>query len=149
MKGVELMNIAGAIIAGILGTIAMLAFFLASPTRTGIFKLDVAGYVGSMFTANPNLARLIGLAILTFNGAVLGIISAFLWDNNIGSATWPWGLIFGAVLGCLSLLVMLILDRIHPRPSDTEVASQQTIGVILWLGHLVYGLITVLVYNAF
>ena len=143
------MNTAGAIIAGILGTIAMVAFILASPTRMGIFKLDIAGYVGLMFTANPNLARLIGLAILTFDGATLAIISAFLWDNNIGSATWPWGLIFGAVLGCLSLLVMLILDRIHPRPPDTQVGSQQTIGMILWLGHLVYGLITVLVYNAF
>lgn len=143
------MNIAGAIIAGILGTLAMVAFILASPTRTGIFKLDLVGYVGLMFTANPNLARLIGLAILTFNGSILAIISAFLWDNNIGSATWPWGVIFGAVLGCLSLLVMLILGRIHPRPSDTEVVSQQTLGVILWLGHLAYGLITVLVYNAF
>ena len=143
------MNIAGAIIAGILGTIAMVAFILASPTRAGIFKLDLVGYMGLMFTANLNLARLIGLSILTFNGAILAVISAFLWDNNIGSATWPWGLIFGAALGCLSLLVMLILGRIHPRPSDTEVASQQTIGVILFLGHLVYGLITVLVYNAF
>ena len=81
------MNTAGAIIAGILGTIAMVVFILVSPTRMGIFKLDIAGYVGLMFTANPNLARLIGLAILTFDGAILAIISAFLWDNNIGSAT--------------------------------------------------------------
>ncbi len=96
------MNTAGAIIAGILGTIAMVAFVLASPTRTGMFKLDLVGYVGLMITANPNLARLIGLIILTFNGAILAVISAFLWNNNIGSATWSWGLIFGAVLGCLS-----------------------------------------------
>ena len=143
------MNIVGAIIAGILGTITMVAFILASPTRTGMFKLDLVGYVGLMLTANLNLARLVGLAILTFNGAVLAIVSAFLWENNIGHATWVWGLIFGAVLGCLSLLVMLILDRIHPRPGDTEVASLQTISAILWLGHVVYGLITVLVYNAF
>lgn len=143
------MNITGAIIGGILGTLAMLTFFLVSPTRMGMFKLDIVGYVGSMFTASPNLARLIGLTILSFNGAMLAIFSAFLWDNHIGSATWVWGLIFGAVLGCLSLLVMLILDRIHPRPGDTEVASPQTIGVILWFGHLVYGLVTVLVYNAF
>jgi hypothetical protein len=149
MKEVGFMNIVGAIIGGILGTLAMLAFFLVSPTRMGMFKLDVLSYVGLMFTARLNLARLVGLAILTFNGAVLAIISAFLWDNNIGSATWLWGLIFGAVLGCLSLLVMLILGRIHPRPGDNEVASQRTIGVILWFGHLVYGLITVLVYNVF
>ena len=43
----------------------------------------------------------------------------------------------------LSLLVMLILDRVHPRPGDTEVASQQTLAVILWLAHIVYGLVTV------
>ncbi|MFN8373657.1 MAG: hypothetical protein U0694_12395 [Anaerolineae bacterium] len=107
------MNIAGAIIAGIFGTLAMVVFILATPTRLGTFKLDIAGYVGSMFIAHPKFARLIGLAILTFNGAVLALASAFLWSNNIGSATWPWGLIFGAVLGCLSLLVMLILGRIH------------------------------------
>jgi hypothetical protein len=143
------MNTAGAIIAGILGTIAMVAFILASPTRAGMFKIDIVGYVGLLFTARLNLARLIGLAILTFDGSIIAIFGAFLWNNNIGSATWPWGLIFGGVLGGLSLLVMLILGRIHPRQSDTEVASQPTIAVILWLGHLVYGLITVMVYNAF
>jgi hypothetical protein len=143
------MNIAGAIIAGVAGTLIMLGVIFASPTRTGILKLDLVGYVGTLFTANLKLARLIGLAILTFNGAILATISAFLWDNNIGSAIWLWGLIFGAVLGGLSLLVMLILDRIHPRPGDPEVVSQQTIAVILWLGHLVYGLATVLIYNLF
>jgi len=127
----------------------MLALILVIPTRTGMFNLDLAGYVGLLFTSHPKLARLIGLTILSFNGAVIAVISAFLWDNNIGSATWPWGLIFGAVLGGLSLLVMLILARIHPRPGHTEVPSQQTIGVILLLGHLVYGLVTVLVYNGF
>jgi hypothetical protein len=144
------MNIAGAIVAGMLGTIAMVVFILACSTWIGTFRLDISSYVGLVFTANLRLARLIGLAILTFNGAILALISAFLWDNDIGSATWPWGLIFGAVVGCLSLLVMLILERIHPRSPDTdEVVSLQTIGVILWLGHLIYGLIMVLIYNAF
>ncbi len=144
------MNIAGAIVAGMLGTIAMVVFILASSIWIGTFRLNIASYVGLVFTANLRLARLIGLAILTFNGAILALVSAFLWDNNIGSATWPWGLIFGAVVGCLSLLVMLILERIHPRsPDSDEVVSLQTIGVILWLGHLVYGLVMVLIYNAF
>lgn len=144
------MNIAGAIVAGIFGTIAMVVFILASSIWIGTFRLNIASYVGLVFTANLRLARLIGLAILTFNGAILALVSTFLWDNNIGSATWLWGLIFGAVVGCLSLLVMLILERIHPRSPDTdEVVSLQIIGVILWLGHLVYGLVMVLIYNAF
>lgn len=143
------MNIAGAAIAGILGTIAMVVFLLVSPSRTGPFKLDIVGYVGLIFTPNLKLARLIGMSILTFNGAILAIIGAFLWDNHIGSATWLWGLIFGAVLGVLSLLVMLILEKIHPRSDDTDLRSLLTIGFILWLGHLVYGLTTVLVYNTF
>ena len=143
------MNTAGAVIAGILGTIAMVAFILATSTRIGIVNLDIASYVGLLFTPNPRPARWLGLAILTFNGAILAIISAFLWENNIGSATLPWGLVFGAVLGLLSLLAMLIMERIHPRSPDTDGASLQTIALILWLGHLVYGLITVLVYNLF
>lgn len=142
------MNTVAAILAGTLGTLAMVVFILVSPTRTGMLKLDIASYVGLMFTANPKLARLIGLAILTFNGAILAIISAFLWDNNIGSATLPWGFVFGAVLGCLSLLMMLIMERIHPRSPDIRAVPLQTIGVILWLAHVVYGLIAVLVYNA-
>jgi hypothetical protein len=143
------MNIAGAIIGGILGTVGMVGFILACPTRAGLFKLDIAGYVGSIFTAKSTLARSLGMEILTFDGAVIAVICAYLWDNNIGSATWVWGLVFGAVLGVLSLLVMLILDRIHPRASRIEFESKYIISLILWLGHLVYGLITVLVYNAF
>lgn len=143
------MDITGAVIGGVLGTLAMLGFFLASPTRAGMFKLDVAGYVGLLFTASPKLARWIGLAVLSFNGAVLAVISAFLWDRGIGHATWGWGLVFGAVLGGLSLIVMVVLERIHPRPGEADLASESALAVILWLGHLVYGLVTVLVYNAF
>ncbi len=142
------MNTASAIFAGILGTLAMVVFVLAGPTRTGMLKLDIASYVGLLFTANPKLARLLGLAILMFNGALLAIISAFLWDNNIGSATWLWGLIFGGVLGCLSLLMMLIFERVHPRSRHIATELLPTIAVILWLGHVAYGLIMALVYSA-
>lgn len=142
------MNTAAAILAGTLGTLAMVVFVLVGPTRTGILKLDMASYVGLLFTANPRLARWLGLAILMFNGAALAIISAFLWDKNIGSATGLWGLMFGGVLGCLSLLMMFIFERIHPRSPHIAVGSLPTIVVILWLGHVLYGLIMALVYSA-
>jgi hypothetical protein len=142
-------NIIGAAIAGFVGTLAMIAFILVSPTSIGMLKIDISSYVGSIFTADTRSARLIGAAILCFDGIVLAIICAFLWNVGIGSATWLWGLIFGAVLGVLSLLVMLILMPIHPRPPEVEAGSNMMVGLFLWLGHLVYGLVTALLYSAF
>ena len=58
-----------------------------------------------------------------------------------------WGLIFGAVFGILSILFMFVTFRIHPRLPDRQPWPIGVVVYCLWLGHLVYGLVMVLIYN--
>src|SRR5256714_1359889 len=41
----------------------------------------------------------------------------FLWSLGIGSATWWWGLIFGAIHGLLVLLLLALIILLYPRLS--------------------------------
>ena len=97
------MNVISSIVAGLVGTATMIVSILFIPTLLGMPKLDVTVFVGTAFTPDERRARRIGWLILSFNGSVLAIICALLWEAGIGSVTWLWGLIFGAVLGVLTV----------------------------------------------
>lgn len=141
------MNFIAAVIAGVVGTFAMFAFILVSPLIVGVPKINIYDYMGTLFTKEPQYARIIGFALLSFDGAVLAIISVFLWEIGVGSPTWYWGLIFGAVFGVLSILFMFVTFRIHPRLPDRQPWPIWVVVLSLWLGHLVYGLVMVLIYS--
>ena len=51
------MNIIGALIAGMIGTAAMTGFIWLSPAALGMFKIDIAAYVGTVFTADLRRAH--------------------------------------------------------------------------------------------
>jgi len=144
------MNIFGAIVAGVIGTWVMAIFILLSPALVGIPRIDIMEYMGSIFISDRRTARIAGLLILSFDGAVLGVLSAVLWNNGIGRVTWVWGLIFGALFGIFSLGFMLVTMRFHPRlPNNKEAWPLVWIALILWLGHLVYGVVMVISYRVF
>lgn len=143
------MNVISSIVAGLVGTATMIVSILFIPTLLGMPKLDVTVFVGTAFTPDERRARRIGWLILSFNGSVLAIICALLWEAGIGSVTWLWGLIFGAVLGVLTVLLLPLMMRFHPRMEETPEWPTWMIALSMWLGHLVYGLIVALVYNVF
>lgn len=142
------MNVLAAIIAGVVGSAAMIVAILIGPTLLGMSRLDVTVFVGTAFTPDERRARVIGWLILSFNGSVLAIICAFIWASGIGSATWLWGLIFGAVLGVLTVLLLPLMMRFHPRAEEKPEWPTWVIALFMWLGHLVYGLVVALVYSA-
>ena len=143
------MNVIGAVVAGIIGTASMIVFMLVIPAVVGMPTSDIAGYMGLVCTANPKSARLIGAALLSSVGVILAIICALLWNAGIGSATWLWGLILGGVFGIGSILFWFILMKIHPRPSEVEIGPVTVIGPLLWIAHLIFGLVTALIYGMF
>lgn len=142
------MNFIAAIISGVVATAAMILAILIGPTLLGMPRLDVTVFVGTAFTPDERRARAIGWLILPFNGAVLAIICALLWEAGIGSATWLWGLIFGAVLGVLTILLLPLMMRFHPRAEEKPEWPTWMIALFMWLGHLVYGLVVALAYSA-
>lgn len=148
LSGSKYMNVIVAIIAGVVGTAAMIVTIMVGPAVVDMSRLDVTIFVGTAFTPDERRARAVGWLILSFNGSVLAIICALLWEAGFGSATWLWGLIFGAVLGIVTVLLLPLMMRIHPRAEEKPAWPARVIALSIWLGHLVYGLVVALIYGA-
>ena len=140
------MNIVGAIVAGLAGTAAMTVLMYVAPMM-GMPKMDIVGMLGSLFTTNKGLATALGLMAHFVAGVVFAIIYALLWSVGIGSATWLWGLVFGAVHGIVAIVMVPLLMRMHPRAPEMAGGAMAKAGMLM--AHLVYGLIVALVYAAF
>ena len=139
------MNFVAAIVAGLVGTAAMTILMMLAPMM-GMPKMDIVGMLGSMFTTNQGTAKLIGLVIHFMMGIIFAIIYALLWSFGVGASTWLWGLVFGFVHGLVAILTMPMMMKMHPRPPEMTPGPRLMMGQIL--GHLVYGLVTALVYVA-
>ena len=154
------MNIVGAIIAGLAGTAAMTLLMYVAPLL-GMPKMDIMRMLGSMFTSARGVATGqgtvsgsdqaltlgLGSMIHLMMGAVFGLIYALLWSLGIGSATWIWGLIFGALHGVMAIGMMPLMMRMHPNPPQMAGGPLVMAGQLM--GHMVYGLVVALVYSAF
>ena len=139
------MDFIAAIIAGIVGTLAMTIIMVLAPMM-GMPKMDIIGMLGSMFTANPNTARVIGVIEHFMMGIIFALIYAFLWSVGVGSPTWAWGLIFGLIHGILVAVMMPIMNRMHPRPQEMSAGAMMVVGLLM--GHAVFGLGVALTYGA-
>lgn len=140
------MNVLGAIIAGLAGTAVMTMMMYIAP-RMGMPKMDMPRMLGTMFISRESTATALGMAIHFMMGAIFAIIYALVWNLGLGSATWWWGLIFGAVHGIIAIVMIPIMLRMHPRPP--EMASGPLMMAGQMMGHLIYGLVVALVYGAF
>ncbi len=148
------MNFVGAVIAGIAGTIAI-SMVMAMAPRMGMPKMDIVDMLSTMF-GKPN--RMMGWAMHFMMGIVFALIYSFLWSAGIGSQTVISGLIFGAVHWLAAGLVMGMMPMMHAGVQNGEVAAPgvwmtNTGGAMAFvgglLGHLVFGLVVVLVYSLF
>ena len=78
-------------------------------------------------------------------GILFAIIYAALWSVGIGSPTWWWGLIFGAIHGLLVIVLLLVVMRVHPQLS--ELINGLPVIVAILLNHMVFGLVVAIVYS--
>lgn len=140
------MNVLGAIVAGLAGTAVMTVLMYLAP-RMGMPGMDMPKMLGTMFITREETATAVGLVIHFMMGAIFAVIYALLWSLGVGSATWWWGLIFGAVHGLIAAGMMPIMLRMHPRPPEMSFGPVMIAGVLM--AHLVYGLVVALVYAAF
>jgi len=140
------MNYAAVIIAGLAGTIAMTILMYLAPLM-GMPKLDIIAMLGTMFTSNKTVSTIIGVMAHLMMGVVFAFIYVLLWSFGIGSPTWLWGLIFGAVHGLMVYLIMPIINRMHPRSVEMEGGTKMAVGMVMV--HMLYGLVVALVYASY
>ena len=80
------MNIFGAIIAGLLGTLVMTLLMVMAP-RMGMPKMDIIGMLGTMFTASEGTARVLGALAHFMMGVIFAIIYALKRTSRHSSLT--------------------------------------------------------------
>ena len=149
------MNLIGAVIAGLIGTLAMSLVMAMAPSM-GLPKMDIVGILASMLQKDGN--RSLGWGIHLMMGIVFALIYAILWSTGIGAATLLWGLAFGAVHWLVAGLMMGGVPTMH---AGEKAGTLQAPGVFMLntgglmafmgglIGHLVFGLAIALVYGLF
>jgi|SRR5216684_829174 len=133
-----------AIIAGSTGRMAMLLLIYGGPL-IGLPRIDVVSTLGSLAAPNKQDAVTLGGAIHFTVGILFAIIYAALWSVGIGSPTWWWGLIFGAIHGLVVILLLLMVTRKYPPLSD--IINGLPVMVAILLNHIVFGVVVALVYS--
>jgi hypothetical protein len=146
------MNVLGAIIAGLVGT-AVFSMVLALGPSMGMPKMDIVSMLGTMFGKEN---RVLGWIMHFMMGIVFALLYAFLWSNGILAPTWLGGLVFGAVHWVIVGMGMGMIPMMH-----AGIRSGQVMAPGLWmtngggimafgaglLGHMVFGLVTAVVYS--
>lgn len=148
------MNLLAAVIAGLSGTV-VLSMVMAMAPKMGMPKMDIVGMLSTMF-GKPNPA--LGWMMHFVNGIIFALIYAFLWSAGIGGPTPVGGLIFGAVHWLMVGMIMGMIPMMHAgvKSGDVEAPGMwmtKSGGMMAFvgglIGHLIFGLIVVLVYNLF
>lgn len=146
----------GAIVWGAVATMAF-ALFGAMGRAMGMTRLNVTDLLGSSMAA-PHTAKAMALGLVLH--VMNGILLAVGWAYGMGLLAWPanWatGMMWGAVLWLLALLMLSTMGAVHPAirrgeqddpgPAATNFGKMTPVGSLL--GHLVYGLVLGLAYNA-
>ena len=139
-----IIHIRDAIIAGSTGRMAMLLLIYGGPI-IGLPRIDVVSTLGSLAAPNKQDAVTLGGAMHFTMGILFAIIYAALWSVGIGSPTWWWGLIFGAIHGILVILLLLVVMRKFPQ--QPELFNGLPMMVAIMLNHMVFGLVVAIVYS--
>ena len=149
------MNIIGAIVAGLVGTVVMTMLMVMAP-RMGMPKMDIVGMLSTMFNKNGNTA--LGWVMHLMMGVVFAIVYAALWSAGIGSVSAGSGILFGAMQW---LVVGLMMGGVSMMHAGVKAGTVEAPGVYMMsnggvmafmgglVGHIVYGLVVALVYGAF
>jgi uncharacterized membrane protein YagU involved in acid resistance len=133
----------------------LLSGVLIAAQLVGWTRMDVPLILGTVFVADPDRARVVGFFLHLVNGLVFALLYSVTFAL-MGWATWWSGILFGAFLGLVSLVLFVpLLTGVHPRmgstrsgPSaDTLLEPPGLLGLNYGLGtpavtlaaHLVYG----------
>ena len=155
-EGADAIDWPGAIVWGVVAT-AVFTLFSMMGTAMGMTRMDLLDLLGSV-VARPGSAasRALGAVMHHANGALLAIAWAFGVALVDLPANWATGLLWGAILTPLALLMMSTIGSVHPAirrgeqqdpgPAALRFGAMTPMGSLM--GHLVYGLVLGLTYDA-
>jgi Family of unknown function (DUF6789) len=148
------MNILGAVIAGLVGTVVFSMLLWMAP-KMGMPKMDIVGMLSTMFGREN---RLLGWMMHLMMGVIFALIYAFLWSKGILGPSWLGGLAFGAVHWLIVGMIMGMIPMLHIGIRRGEVKAPglwmtNNGGMLAFvgglIGHVVFGIVVALVYSLF
>jgi uncharacterized membrane protein required for colicin V production len=77
-------------------------------------------------------------------GVLFALLYAALWSVGIGSATWAWGLLFGAIHGVLVIVQLFAMRRLFPQLSEQFNTFSVLLSILI--NHMIFGLVVAVVY---
>jgi len=108
------MNLPSILVWGFAATVVLTTLTVAAQSL-GLTRVDIPFIIGTMFTADRDRAKVIGLIVHLVNGWIFAIVYGFFFQT-MHAATWWYGAILGAVQGIFVVTVVLpVLPGIHPR----------------------------------
>lgn len=119
------MDWAGWALFGLMSTTALTAVMITAQL-TGLTRLDLPLFLGTVVTENPDRARVAGFFIhlLVGQGFALGYAGTFA---TLGFATWWLGLALGLLHGIAALAVIVpLLAGVHPRMDSHRAGPAST-----------------------
>jgi hypothetical protein len=151
-----LLNYHSNLVWGFAASVVLLTTTIAGQSL-GLTRIDIPFILGTMFTANRDRAKVLGVAMHIANGWLFALVFGFFFES-IELATWWFGAIIGAVQGIFVVVVLLpILPGIHPRmvsdyrgPEPTRLLEPpgflasnygRWTPVVIIIAHTLYGLL--------
>lgn len=135
------LNVPKAIVAGLVGTLAM-TFIMVMAPMMGMPKMDIAASLGSMFGGAPpapgTAAWIAGLVMhLMIGTVVLSILYSVATDYLPKANPVLKGLIFGVVVWLIAQLMVMPMMGAGVFSSRMPQGTMMAMGSLI--GHLIYG----------
>ncbi len=108
------MNLPSILLWGFAATVVLTALTIAAQSL-GLTRIDIPFILGTMFTADRDRAKFLGLVMHLINGWIFAFVYA-LFFQNVHKATWWFGALIGVMQGVFVVVALLpLLPGIHPR----------------------------------
>ena len=155
------MNYSSILLWGFAATVVLTSLTILGQSL-GLTRIELPFIIGTMFCADRDRARILGIAVHLVNGWVFAVVYALFFEK-VHVATWWFGALIGAVQGLFVVTALLpLLPGMHPRmvsdfrgPEPTRLLEPpgflaqnygRATAAVLVAAHAVYGLILGLFY---
>jgi uncharacterized membrane protein YagU involved in acid resistance len=119
------MNWRSSTLWGFVGTV-LLTGLMSGSEGLGLTRMSLPFMLGTMFTADRDRAKLLGIGVHLFNGWLLALIYAAAFQSWRRADAWL-GAAIGLVHGSFVLLVVMpLLPGLHPRMASEQRGPEPT-----------------------